>query len=510
MNVAELTQAMAGHETTDGWDLVCCYTESKINAFLAQKHKSGKLAQLALIKFSDTDAFTGEQIDYELDILLSEPTLQFIEDDDQYCELLMIIRGGTYSRTISGGDKHSIDIPKDIYQLICKVKLAGLKGDGSVYQKGESMIFTPGEPMDIHIYLHFENPDFELRPVPDQEQAAMKAGLLQPGVRSSIEDQIKDIFRGYVKDVDYAIGGVTNRKNEGSIALEPRSVSFSTSKVSGGGEGTLNLYVQTVNSGNDQGHDDKDFRPGGKAALPVPDGHNASLILSNGLFFKTYLTSQLNKLGWNINDISGEEGVKAEFFKIKRLTIPGIHQNDGKIWLNSDDIVIDYGQVHYNLEFNNKDIHLTWRFEQDVRWNSEVRNVVPGQPVDITDDQGKITVTITIDKHWPPAVSRDGLISVDCSLTSGDYNIEVNGHYNKWFPSFAELFENSLKAQLPGMFGNVSLQLQGIDVFVVSNLLLPKDENNTPLYQFQFDQYHVPKDVLLIGNIVDLKEMKSK
>lgn len=511
MNVDELTQAMAGHETTDAWDLMCCYTESKINAFLAQKHKQGKLAQLAHIEFSDTDAFTGEQNKYVLDILLSEPTLQFIEDDDKYGELLMTIRGGTYTRITADRDKRSIDVPKDIYQLICKVKLAGLKGDGGVYQDGESMIFTPGEPADIYIYLHFDHPEFQLQPVPDQEQAAMQAGLLQPGIRSSIEDQIKDIFRGYVKDVDYALGGVSNRKSEGSLTLEPRSVSFSTSKGSGSSEGTLNLYVQTINSGNGQGHDAKSFRPGGKEALPVPDGYNASLILSNALLFKTYLTPQLNKLGWNVNDISGETGMKAEFFKNEKLTVPGTHQNDGKIRLNSDDIVVDFNSSRYNLEFNNQDIHLTWNFRQDVHWNSEERSVVPGQGVNVIDDQGTITVNISVDKHWPLTISRDGLISVDCSLTSGDYQINVNGHYNRWFPSDAELFENALKDQLPGKLGSVSLQFQGIDVFVVSNLLLPKDADNlTPLYQFQFDQYRVPKDGLLIGNIVDLKEMETQ
>lgn len=39
----DLLKKMSGELTTSAWDVLCCYSEGKINELLAQKYKSGKL-----------------------------------------------------------------------------------------------------------------------------------------------------------------------------------------------------------------------------------------------------------------------------------------------------------------------------------------------------------------------------------------------------------------------------------------------------------------------------------
>ena len=494
----DLINKMKGQLTTNNWDVVCCYNETKINELLAQKYKSGKLVTEVPFKGSYHDDFFDADVNIDGTLKLKEPLLNFVLGERYLCNLKMEIEGGSYNVEITGRPKKTEDIPGGVIELVSNVPMAAICGDTKKVEDGGKVIDFDSGSTSQSIFLHFQNTaqtTFDIVPVEGKEADAKNVDLYaNPNVRPVIIEIIKEYFKSNVEQIEYAVGGITNKKSDESVVLLPKSFIFSASKPDPNKEGSLNLYIQTVNSGNPQGDLTPNFQPGGTAELPIPDGYTASLILSNNLMNKI-LIDQFKDIKINPELQTVSEGICIALKKDDKIKIPGVHTM-GMDQCNSQDLNIDFNTSPYmfNLTLNN--LQLSWSFSQRIKWTEDTVDPTGGY----IHDAGEIEVDASADKTFPLTSTSDQNLDFDCSLKESDINVTTKTIKKMWpsWMSGENTFKDDIKSKVPGAIGNVSFNLKSVSVFAVSSLLFP--DNNI----FNIDckeGFHVPKDLILFGNI---------
>ena len=494
----DLLEKMSGQLTTSAWDVLCCYSEGKINELLAQKYKSGKLVTEVPFDCSYYDDFFEKQVSMVGNLKLKEPLLNFILGDKYLCNLYMEIEGGSYTEE-TDENKKTKTIPEGVVALVSNVPMAAICGDTKKVEAGGKVIDFEDESISQNIFLHFQNGDqttFDIVSVEGREADAKHVALYSnPNISSVIAEVIKEYFKNNVEQIEYAVGGLTNKKEDDAIELLPKSFIFCASKPDSQKEGSLNLYIQTVNSGNPQGDMTPNFQPGGKSELPIPEGYTASLILSNSLMNKI-LTEQFRMSGINPELEKVEEGISIALKKNEKLVIPGIHTS-GTDQRNSQDLKIDFNKSPYmfNLTLNN--LQLSWSFSQRIKWTDDTVDIHTGGTI---HDAGIIEVDASGNKTSELISTDSQNLCFDCGLKENDITVTTKTIKKMWpgCMSAEKCFTGDIKKRVPEEMGDVNVNLKGVNIFAVSSLLFP-DKNI-----FNIDSkegFHVPKDLIVFGNI---------
>ena len=500
MNKTDLINAMSGCITTNKWDVLCSFNESKINQLLAQKYQQGDLVSKVSFQTSYHDDLFDEDVTITVLLVLREPLLNFQIGERDLCHLTMPIQEGKYTMEAKGRPVKETDIPQDTLVITCLVPLAAISGDTQIHHGGSVIEFDDKDTSKAHVILHFQNTDetiFDIKPNSGFEPYVEKLDIMNPQIKEAVIEQLKQFFKEQVSEIDYSVGGLTNTGDPEKLSLKPKSFIFAASKPDINKDGSLNLYIQTENSGNPQGDLLPTFEPGGGSALPIPDGYTASLVLSSDFMANYYLKNQFSLLGWAVSNQTAETGTMVALTKDKTVVVPGEHQM-GRDQRFSDDVNISFKSNPFYLHLDKNSLNISWKFTQDVNWTEDSIDITG----EVVHDAGIIAVTASCDKEFDLTVGQGKEIDFNITVQQNDFVVKAETKASSW-PSFMSgegYFDDAIKSQLPGAIGSFTFNLEAIDVFAVSNLLFPGQN----IFNIDTKEgFHVPRDLILFGNVSD-------
>ncbi|MCL2254850.1 MAG: hypothetical protein FWC09_10450, partial [Lachnospiraceae bacterium] len=155
-SLSKIVNAMGGVRTTNGWDIICCYNQEKINKIFAKKHKENKIISTAAFSGIIKLPFVGE-VTFTSELKLGAPKIAFSEDVNKQCKLLMDIIGGYISMRAKDGEEKREDFPANAAVITCYAPIAAASGDWNEISNGDKPIIFKGHGSAQHIFLHFKN-----------------------------------------------------------------------------------------------------------------------------------------------------------------------------------------------------------------------------------------------------------------------------------------------------------------------------------------------------------------
>ncbi len=341
-NFSEMSTAMAGENTTNGWDVTCSYDLAKLNQMLSDRYKQGKLvASIPNVNIwqwvLDFDGLNIDTYNFEL----SEPILNFNLDGRATlnmpitkisssiqgyvvskvgtvtgpalykAETWYSVKDGTYTEikdqskpavgncAMYENDWYKITTVKspspgpsitDSHSLIGSIPISAILGNNQIYNKGTVVVFKSNSPnTEAHIVLHFSN------------KAANPATFsISPKLESNFNKEAKllnsitNYFSNSVQDIDYALNSISPKPSTtGETMITPKSFVFNTVST-GNATGVLSTYIETTQN-NGKGQVDPIFTVQGKRSSPIPKGNTASMIFSQNFIQNILLSNQLKK-----------------------------------------------------------------------------------------------------------------------------------------------------------------------------------------------------------------------
>lgn len=490
----DLLLAMTGHASTNKWDIVCCYHEDIINNIFKEKYKQGKLVTDVKLKGSYQDPFMGE-IMLEADLVLHEPELQFVAGTRNISQLTMPILSGSCTLTPKSDPSKakSYTIDPNVLQVVGNIPLAAASGDTEEVHDGTCpIVFKDGTITTQQVFLHFKNVSettFNIVPVPSKEEDAHKQVIYQENIRPEIIALITTFFKEEVSEIDYSMGGISNASKKGATTILPKSFIFSVSKPDNNSAGCLNLYIQSVDSGNPPGDVNPSFQPAGNTISPVPDGYTASLILS-GDFMGKLLASLLSDK--KAKFCSNTDGLLMQINIAKSISYPGYH-HDANHWFKGINIDISNTPMYLNLKQDKMNVTLNSPSNSGgyANWDLCDGEMLGGS--------GKITVSFSVNETFDLKLTSDGMLQFNFTLNQSGVNVSADIHVSSggWTIDEKPIIDG-IKSSIPPAVGTISVSMNQVNVFVVSNLLFP-DQNK--LNFTGGDSFYMPHDLIVFGNI---------
>lgn len=298
-----LVAKMNGKDTTNEWDVVVSYDEDKINGLLRARPIS-QFENLPISKGTasaeNDDTGQTEQREYEFDLKLLKPTLQF---DDRYGRASLVFTvSGTYKR-VSRKNLPRQKIPAG-YQARIGVELFNVLG--TFQNEGSSTRFTPNSSTSSldntgpnnsatvsperdtarGVCLSFRRSSIEFEGVPDPSKfPSTVAFALEDGMRRSLSQNTQDHF----------IAGVTGYIGDpGMIMIRPKSFCFTVTPRDEreGTAGFLSMWIDVEGGSHNglqpSGQTTLSFQPDGRGTSPIPQQASASIIFSHDIIARLF------------------------------------------------------------------------------------------------------------------------------------------------------------------------------------------------------------------------------
>lgn len=493
--LAELTSAMEGVPSTNGWDVACSYNASQLNTFLAAQYDAGKLAHEVQLSVERQDPLSGASYTIGYDIRFDTPKLSFIAGRSGFAQLVMPIDdGSSYSVTPQGATHptKSTSIPGGTYSVTAIVPLGAVNGTtGEVSEQGSIITFSDDVAHQNSVILHFKTAGgtvYGITPTPGPADVDALVTYFLP--------VLQQYFQTQVDEVDYVLATVTNdQPPAGETVLTPASFAFAS--MGDGDLGVLSLYIQTKESGNPPGNAFPSFQPGDTAMFPIDDAHTASIILSNSLIEKGFLTPQFTASGFGATFDTPSDGIQA------KLTSPGSVVAAGKSdnWIFGNDrydgLNITLSDVPLQVDFRQGNLSLHWHATTSSDW-TQVESVPQGASA----QYGTVDVAIDLNKGpIPLTLSDTDLTIASIDVSSSDFTVSTSAHGCKWYEVLVGCEE-----QVPDYYHNMTLQippisiaLHGLDFFATTNVLAP----GSRIIEIDGKAgVQTPHDFLIVGNVV--------
>jgi hypothetical protein len=505
-NIQQIVSAM-GARSTNGWDMVCCYNEDRVNHIFNEKYKKNTICTKVTLEGSCTLPFVGK-VKFESELSLRAPKIHFSTERERHCELNMPIKGGFARFIDSKGNVDEEDIPADILQIVCYAPIAAASGDlEEIHNGSKPIVFKEDKVSQNYIFLHFKNTTetiYSIEPLPEQEPAAKELMIYQENIRSDMINAIETFFKKEVSEIDYSLGSLKNEPTAGLLSLTPKSFIFSISDSEQNNVKTppsLNLYIQAAESGNDPGDPKPSFQPDGKVLAPIAEGFTASLIIS-GQFFEQLIKKTLHE--YNPSSlIKHEKNAFANNLTMAGIvSCPGYHRDANHYFKGLN---IDISKTRFILEvltvpgsqgFDVKG-RLTYQSEEAkgyyAHWDNCAGEMVGGE--------GNLYASFSITKEFPLAFLANGVIAFNVQLTPDDVKVstKVKPVRGGWTIDEKPI-EDQIKADVPKKVGKLELHMDGISTFITTNLLFPEDN----YFSFKAgDKYYLPYDLIAFGYMTD-------
>jgi hypothetical protein len=495
--LSKIIEAMKGQRSTNGWDVVCCYSQEKINQIFKQRHQKGDI--ISNVKFSgEVDLPFVGKVAFESELKLRAPEITFSTEMGNKCKLTMDIEGGYVLLRNKENKEQRENIPADTIRVVCIAPIAAASGDWNEIHDGKTpIIFKSESESTHHIFLHFKNTElttFTVEPIEGRESEASKLKICQPGLSDDFTKLLKAFFKSDVSDISYELAAIKGTKVYGIIPITPISFIFAQSTAIGNSPASLNLYIRTEESGNLPGDITPSFQPGGKVIAPVAEGYTASLIIS-GAFMEKMLLKGFKNYNPSVYSHDGN-GLKLALHVDKIIDYPGycrdVNHNFEGIKINMCNSL-----MYFSIKTRDTNTTCDLEFKSDrvngyyYNWD-QVRDMAVG-------GDGYIHVSFEIHQSKDLRFDEHKLISISAAVESNavkvDADIELK--HGGWKISQEPIVEG-IKQKVLETASSIGFKMDSINTFVVSNFLF----SDSSRFEFNAgDKYYMPFDFIAFGNI---------
>ncbi|PLB46179.1 hypothetical protein P170DRAFT_429321 [Aspergillus steynii IBT 23096] len=458
--------------TTDGWDVIVSYSEAKLNTLL-KKYWSQKF-EPAQVSFQHTTGTDKNYFIYMYALTLEAPTLSFKSIATTHGNIAVSALSWKVTGTMHtvvyvngkemGSDDEDVGKDQDVYlEVVTPVSaMDGESTDTSTAKSSDSTFqFSDNTESSYKVILHFQNAQ-------DSDWSVTTPNSSDP-LNESLTEMVQALMNNEeFKSFTFTLGTVKNTKDQSSDFLQPREFRFNAT------EGILSIFIQ-VKGGSGKGTAEAPqfqlTHDSGIAA--IPEGYEASIILSQTLIRDDYLVKQI-----------------AESLK---------------------DTLRSSGGVTASQASANPTFHL--KFKSDKVWEGEAMNH-GGPPIvgegEITVDWDKYPLILTISDDGEPLTSHYKWVWNEVPVTlsyttmdpihgaTSDHVYDIDGtikanstpvatisgdklEFNIQFTSANQpdaSFSNVGPADLTGSvtFPEFDLKLPDLDFFQTQNVLAPGED----------------------------------
>lgn len=496
-----LFSAMQKGKSTNNWDIVCSYSEDKINALLEQRYDQKELTEKIAFSISVKDSRKNDHT-VKYNLVCGTPLLKFAESGDFTCKLAFPL--SKFSYTI---DKQTPIVLDGKYSLTVSAPLANLNVDSKKVQSGNSVVEFKKPNQKYSIFLHFKSKadtKFTLIPsLPDLKNMTSHKDYF------SLE--LQNHFQDNVKEIEYVLTTVSNTKSsKGDIVISPKSFIFAIAKHKDTHTGVLSIYIQTKNSGNKQGDKQPSFQPGDKQTYPIPKGYSASLIFSRSFMDKVYLGTQLKKQGFT-NIVPQEKAkeqlsIQACYDTKKSISSNKLSKSGFMNKVSMDTVTIDFATHPYVFEFSLNQLKISLSLSKTTNWTQTVYipSFLPWPlPSTIKSHRhGTVTVGLSLSKTFKYSsiakATDKKLLGMNFAVNADDYGYKISVHNASCGGNLESDIKSALKSHIGKVLPAISFNFDSLSYFSATNLLFPGKQI---LEIDKAEGIHVPTDMILLGNV---------
>ncbi|BCS02075.1 uncharacterized protein AKAW2_60339S [Aspergillus luchuensis] len=293
---ADFHQSLVNYNqtTTDGWDVIVSYSEEKLNALL-KKYWSQRFDQ-AQISFQHKSGTSANYFVYTWNLTLDNPTLSFkslatTHGDVAVSAISWKISGTMNTVLYSKGTETDLgdeDVGKDqetYLEVVTPVfAMDGESTDTSQAKASDSTFqFSDNTESSYNIILHFQS-------VQDSDWSVKTPDSSDP-LNDSLTEMVNALNNNEeISSFTFTLGTVTNTKDQTSDFLQPQEFRFNAT------EGVLSIFIK-VKGGSGKGTaETPQFQlTHEKGIAAIPEGYEASIILSQTLIRDDYLLKQIGE-----------------------------------------------------------------------------------------------------------------------------------------------------------------------------------------------------------------------
>lgn len=469
----DLTEKMlnAPLSITQNWDILCSYGINKVNEIFVREHTKNPL--LADAKFAVKHEVAGTSIVYTriFYVELGNPVIAFLDGLKGQCKVELPINDrSTMTTVVEGQEKPTeMKIPAG-HKISMIVPLVNIRDNEKI--EG-SQIIEFGQHTEASIALHFG------------------IGLAGSTIKCEPEppptdDMFADLITGFsrnTKEVNYNI--VKMKANSEfqapGIKLTPKSFIFTSS--GSGDDGVLSIWVQTNESGFDKGNANPVFQLSAKEILPVPQGHNSSVIFAKKLIQEKYIQPAFDNAGLPVEltdqDAAGSRvnGISIKVHPPEYRKVLRHHEKTtfSEHTFEADDLLLNYQQNPIYIRFHTDMVNITWSWEQIILYEDSSYSMFGRGPV----LKGKAKITAKIDKNSKIDSKLDDenfAINIDYASSDVIASTESVGGDEVWegilgvFHRDNEKLRNDLRDSVKNI-SNLKVPLGSLNYFTEANII---------------------------------------
>jgi hypothetical protein len=383
------------------------------------------------------------------------------------------------------------------YALEALVPLASVTGDGTITSGGDVVTFnTAGD--SAKVVLHFRaSPGSGTTFSLSQAGSSAARGLL--AAAPDILDRVKNYFAQQVGEIDYALATIDSKVvGSGGIQLTPRSFRFATQRI--GDSGTLTVFIQTHESGLDQGGSNLTFQDASNQPfLPVSSAANTTVIYSRAFMSRYYLIRGLTTDNFTGMTNSGTDNqpiaVTGQYNTNITISIADMYHIAQFYLVEVDPVAV--GEMDVTIEFNTQNqVHVT----SAVLTGNTTIHLYLIEKSPSTEEEVPATIMVTLDETIP-LTWDEGADSLQLSfaITEGGYTVTVNSAISdQCGAKTRESVDRQIKDQVARVLPSIALPMGSLSAMAEENLLF----NGQKVFALASSLgVHSPQDVVLFGNV---------
>ncbi|KAL8750394.1 MAG: hypothetical protein Q9184_006439 [Pyrenodesmia sp. 2 TL-2023] len=516
---------MNGKSATCNWDVVVSYRVGKLNAVLRNMWNRGHYSQAEVDDVMDVSK--KKRTKYRLKV--NSPTLQFVKDGAAAL-LTMGIEGDAYSYGADQTFDEKMPVTATFYRgqytLQVEVPIATIPAE--IVESGDVEKFKEAAKVDHHCvfadqdYKKGHNIVFHFQAIPAESWKIVSTdakGNINPKIDATLAAAAAVLQRWFlrtVKLVDYTIAKIVNEKSvdDPDSVLQP--LSFVLSAQGQGDSASLSIFMQTKGSTYGPGDRKPRFSV---AASPIPDGHDASIILRYEIlrdsFFIKKLSASLKTKDSPVPVLDFHtEGEPGFDFGV---SIDRTFIKNGQNFDMVNQFLLQYSKGDtwhlrdHPIKLRIRDAKASWTLSRSsiLEW-VDINHTEIGEPV-LSSTNGKTIVEYSVDKETSIVTTESDISTIGFAFTKKDLKIvpragdeppkplhmRILGALagSQWSNEVPEVYKD-----LHATFEDASVHAMSINFFATKNVFAGGEDI---ISVSGADGIKTPHDVLLLGRVVE-------
>jgi hypothetical protein len=397
--------------------------------------------------------------------------------------------------------------PQDVldgsgYALGATVPLVSVTGNGTVTSGDDVVTFdTVGD--SAKVVLHFKT----------GAGSGAKFDLYQGGSKTApqlladapdILDQIENYFGQHVGEIDYTLSTIES-KPVGSIQLTPRSFRFATqAAIDDSDSGTLTVFIQTRESGLDQGGGNLVFQDEIRQPfLPVCAAANTTVIYSRAFMSRYYLIQGLTSDHFTSVTNSGTDNqpitVTGHYESNVTISIPDMHDIGGYYKVTVDSVAL--GGLDVTMAFDKQNqVRVTSSTSKGTSIGLYSSTGTPYGPAS-SEHHVDATIEVTLDQTIPLTwkVREGATLELWFAVTGFGYHVDVqSGISQQCGDTTRDMVDKQIGDEVAKALPTITLPMGGLCALAEENLLFSGQKKFLLAPALGI---HTPQDVVLFGNV---------